>query len=189
MGRDDVFLSHSGVQRSAGSRCAGSHGPSQSAHRAHSGADSEERRIIDGPGSRDLLASHAGISVRMLESQAVTDLRYIGASPTPADVIRHNGIAECAKAFGKKLNRTSTLGTLITESGLISDDRFKSSSEDYAVLRSGFLDLLGDNNIRPEDFMEYEFRPLVTEVPPANSKKASRQLPRKTASTPERANQ
>lgn len=97
----------------------------------------------------------------MLVSQAVSDLRYIGLTPTPADVIKYESFNDCTTRLGKEWSVENAgdqddESLAISSVGDISPGRFHSSSRDYQSLRNRILAALAENDVSPEEFMRYE---------------------------------
>jgi hypothetical protein len=110
---------------------------------------------------------------RMIESQAVSDLRYVNISPTPADIIAYPDFLACAQALGTDftvLEPGSSI--LISAAGEIGAERLEATNQDYTQLRNGFLELLKENDVSQDEFAQYEFRPLGRESTPDTVNKA-----------------
>jgi len=95
--------------------------------------------------------------LKMLVSRAVSDMRYIGTSPTPADIARHETMQDCVAAlFGRPFELFSEdKETIISGSGHIRADRLATSESDYDDLRSYILIELQKANVSLDDFYKY----------------------------------
>lgn len=94
---------------------------------------------------------------QMVVSPAVADLRFVGAAPSPADILQHVTAADCAQALGRPLvvddddDRHSISG-----SGDISGGRYRTLSEEYVKLRSQMLSGIAQDGVTVDQVVSYE---------------------------------
>ena len=97
---------------------------------------------------------------RMLESQAVEDIRTIRLSPTPVTIVKNKTFQECVTVlYGRpfSVREQNESYYTITSRGSIDAHRLESSEEDYAQLRNYMVSELKKNNIPLKDFYAYRF--------------------------------
>jgi hypothetical protein len=97
---------------------------------------------------------------RMLESQAIEDMRTIRLSPTPATIVKNKTFQECVTAlYGRpfSLRKENESYYTITSGGSIDAHRLESSEEDYNQLRNYMIGELKKNNIPLKDIYAYRF--------------------------------
>lgn len=96
---------------------------------------------------------------RMLKSQAVTDLRYIGGQPSPGDILTNETFDGAAEATSDKswiVSNDEHSGVTIAGGGDISEFRYDTSSADYETLRKFMLERLQSEQITVAEYLSYE---------------------------------
>jgi len=96
---------------------------------------------------------------RMLVSQAVSDIRYVGTNPTPVDIVKNETFQDCVtKLFGRPFEVYATENTtIISGGGMISASRLKSSEADYKELRAYMLVEIEKADVPMDEFCSYPF--------------------------------
>lgn len=97
--------------------------------------------------------------LKMLVSQAVSDIRYIGINPTPVDVVKHETMQDCVtELYGRPFSVFEDgEHTIISGNGTISAFRLGSSEADYKELRSYMLAGIEKADVPIDEFCSYPF--------------------------------
>ncbi len=96
-------------------------------------------QILKSVGSSAAQAA-AAMYARMLGAQVIHDMTFVGAKPSPADVLEHETLNDCVQALGKRLrvgldpDEDEDVYS-VSGSGDISPARYASDSRQYAHIR------------------------------------------------------
>ncbi|WP_353951170.1 DUF4062 domain-containing protein [Knoellia sp. S7-12] len=101
---------------------------------------------------------------QMLQSAAMSDMRFIGARPTPAAVLSNSTLVELAASLGRPMNVEEKSESSISGSGDISASRLETGERDYSRLQDEMRSALAMAGVTEEEYLEHEkTHPIVTD--------------------------
>lgn len=113
---------------------------------------------------------------RMLQSQVVSDLRYVGAQPSPGAILKYETFDDATVELAGiqwDVSDEDFSGVMISGGGEISSARHEASSLEYVDLRQFMLDRLEEERISVDDYLQYENETAIGKVLPLPEKVAS----------------
>jgi hypothetical protein len=112
------------------------------------------RQILKSVGTDEAKVT-AALYDQMLASEAIRDLSFVGARPTPHAVLRAKSYDECASALGKPLTVAPSDDDdySISGTGEISSQRFQDHAREFPRLKEDLIRLLTEHGYTLERFL------------------------------------
>lgn len=113
------------------------------------------RQILKSVGTDEAKVT-ATLYDRMLASESIRDLSFIGAKPTPHAVLRSESFEGCARALGKSLKVESPQDEdeySISGGGAINSSRFEHHTQEFMKLKEDLVQLLKEHDYTVDRFL------------------------------------